>query len=84
MLYTESNFQLTLNGAHLELEPVGTQIDGDFLWIYQEFKLSSFPDGLRVTCTLLHELFAEEQNQVNLFHGELRSQQWGQSNEPRD
>ena len=83
LLYTEQHFQLTRNNEPLALDPVGAQIDGDYLWIYQEQNLKTYPEHLTVTCTLMHDLFPAQQNQVNLrvgdavrtlrFHQALRS-----------
>jgi len=70
LLYTEQNFQLTLNEQALALDPVGAQIDGDYLWIYQEYPMSDYPAGLQVECTLMHGFSPSQQNQVNLRVGD--------------
>jgi uncharacterized protein DUF6702 len=70
LLYTESHFEIVTQGHPLVLDPVGTQIEDDYLWIYQERILPEFPEALQVNCTLLHELFDDQENQVNLRVGE--------------
>ena len=70
LLYAERHFGLSREGEPLVLEPVGAQIDGDYLWVYQEYTADQPPDRLSVRCTLLHELFAEQQNQINLRVGD--------------
>ncbi len=70
MLYTESHFELAQKGQPLELEPVGAQIQGDYLWIYQERGMAQYPRELEVTVTFMHALDAAQQNQVNLRIGD--------------
>lgn len=70
LLYTQQHFQLRVGTTDLMLEPVGAQIDGDYLWVYQEQLLNNYPAGLSVQCSLLHELSTTQQNQVNLRVGE--------------
>lgn len=75
LLYVARHFALFVADKNLLLEPVGAQIDGDYLWIYQEVALTQWPQNLQVHCTLLHELFADQQNQVTLRVGETLSTQ---------
>ncbi|NOX49654.1 MAG: hypothetical protein GXP16_03850 [Gammaproteobacteria bacterium] len=68
--YVEEKFALSLDGQILSLDPVGTQIEGDFLWIYQEYAMKKLPKKIDVRCQLLHELYPNQQNQINLVVGE--------------
>ena len=70
MLYTEQHFRLTNEGQLRSLEPVGVQIDGDYLWIYQELPMSAYPETPSIECSLLHDVFPAQQNQVNLRIGD--------------
>ena len=70
MLYVEKHFSLRLADEPLELEPVGAQIDGDYLWLYQEMLMPGYPEGLQVHCSILQDLFEDQQNQVNLRVGD--------------
>ncbi|MEM8777886.1 MAG: DUF6702 family protein [Cyanobacteria bacterium P01_G01_bin.49] len=71
LLYAETHFKLLSDGEPLSLEPVGAQIEGDYLWVYQERRVAGPPAHLTVRCTLMHELFAQQRNQVNLRVGDL-------------
>jgi hypothetical protein len=70
LLYAEQHFSLSTAGQLRNLEPVGVQIDGDYLWIYQELPMVSYPESPRVECSLLHDVFPAQQNQVNLRIGD--------------
>lgn len=71
LYYVEQRFGLILDGKALELEPVGAQIDGDALWVYQEAKLKRPPDRLTVECRLLHAYHEDQQNQINWRIGQV-------------
>ena len=70
MFYIEKHFKLSQSAEELAPEAVGAQIAGDYLWIYQELALPKYPASLQVECTVLHELFPAQQNQVNLRIGD--------------
>ncbi len=70
LLYAEQHFKLSQAGRRLTLEPVGAQIDGNYLWIYQEHLMPHLPTPLRVECTLMHDVSPRHQNQVNLRIGD--------------
>ncbi len=70
MHYLERTFSLTSDGNQLELEPIGAQIDGDFLWLYQELKLPRLPDQLQLSCRVMQDFSAEQVNQVNFRVGD--------------
>ncbi len=70
MHYLERTFSLTSDGDPLELEPVGAQIEGDFLWLYQELELAKLPDQLQLSCQLMQDFSAEQVNQVNFRVGD--------------
>ncbi len=69
--YVEKKFALSVDDRVLSLDPVGTQIEGDFLWIYQQYAMKKLPKIIDVRCQLLHELYPNQQNQINLVVGEM-------------
>jgi len=80
MYYIEQHFKLTQGAEHLAPEAVGAQISGDYLWIYQELPMPQYPASLQVECTVLHDLFPAQQNQVNLRIGDyVRTLRFDQS-----
>ncbi len=70
MLYLERTFSLTSGGDPLKLEPIGAQIDGDFLWLYQEVQLGRLPDELQLSSRLMQDFSAEQVNQINFRVGD--------------
>lgn len=74
MLYVEDRFFVSSGEQQISLEPVGAQIEGDALWIYQEATLERPLVNLVVRTTLMHDVFEEQKNQINLIVGdEVRS-----------
>lgn len=69
MLYVEDKFGLERNAESIELAPVGVQIEGDYLWVYQKLDERTIPAGLSVTSTILFEINERQQHQVNLVVG---------------
>lgn len=70
LLYVEQNFRLQVGERQLQLDPVGAQVEGDNLWIYQEIVLQKYPSGLIVHCTLMQDVFSSQTNQVNFVVGD--------------
>mgnify|MGYP006272368483 FL=1 len=53
-------------GEALPLELVGTELEGDFLWVYQEMPAATLERVAAVRQEALQELWPEQVNQVNL------------------
>ena len=70
MLYVDRHFALTAGERTLALDPVGAQMDGDFLWVYQELKLERLPERLQVGCTLMQDFAVGQTNQVDFRVGD--------------
>lgn len=70
LLYTEEHFRLAQHGQPLQLEALGAQVLGDFLWVYQEVQLAAPPQGIEVRTTMLQAYFAQQRHQVNLKVGD--------------
>ena len=70
LFYVEQKFSLQLGDEVLQLDPIGAQVDGDNLWIYQEIAMEKFPAGLVVHCTLMQDVFPTQTNQVNFTIGD--------------
>lgn len=76
--YVGQHFAVGHHGEPVELTAVGAQIEGDYLWIYQERAMPVLLQGLEVRCDLLWDLFADAQNQVNFRVGdEVRTLRFG-------
>jgi len=72
-LYVRGNFTLKANGEPLALEPVGHEIDGPFVWVYDEIEI---PDEKIETLTIdnfiLRDVFPTQTNLVNVELGSFR------------
>ena len=74
MLYLEQRFSLALGPNELDLEPVGAQMIGDFLWMYQEQSEVPPPETLQARITLMQEYFPEQRHLLNLnIGGEIKT-----------
>lgn len=70
LLYTEEHFGLAQDGQQLQLEALGAQVVGDFLWVYQEVQLSAPPSTIEVETTMLQAYFPQQRHQINLSIGD--------------
>lgn len=57
---------LGLEGNPLPLEYVGQEIDGIYLWVYQEMSIPAQLNGLSVIHNVLRDLWPEQNNLVNI------------------
>ena len=65
--YVMERFQLaTLAGERLVLAPVGQQIDGANIWVYQEVAIPESLSGLKLKHQALQDIWASQQNLVNI------------------
>ncbi|HET8816340.1 MAG TPA: DUF6702 family protein [Pseudidiomarina sp.] len=65
--YVMERFQLaTLTGERLALVPVGQQIDGANIWVYQEVAMPKSLAGLKLKHQALQDIWASQQNLVNI------------------
>jgi len=62
----ERFFLLGLEGNTLPLAYVGQEIDGNFLWVYQEMPIPVQLNGLSVIHNALRDLWPEQNNLVNI------------------
>ncbi|MEM7099424.1 MAG: DUF6702 family protein [Pseudomonadota bacterium] len=69
MYYLESKFQVKVGDELLTLEPLGAQLDGDFLWLYQEVELTTPEPGISVDIRLLHEYYPQQSHHLNFQIG---------------
>lgn len=73
--YIYEKFQLNdATGAPIVLKPVGFEVEGKYIWIYQEARLREIGSGLAVHMDALQEVWPEQINQINVErHGHIRS-----------
>lgn len=68
-LYTADNFSLWTDNKPVELKTIGAEIDGDFLYVYQEAEMKKLPSSLTVDCFILRDVFPGYGNHVNIKDG---------------
>ena len=70
------------DGAPLELQYVGQEIDSAFLWVYQEMALPESLKGLGVIDNALRDIWPEQNNLVNIErNGQIQSLNFSGSTE---
>ena len=74
-VYVHERFALAGNGEAIPLTLRGSELDGEFLWVYQAAPLPEVPvTGLTVTHEALLDLWPDQQNLVNVEgRGPVRS-----------
>ena len=75
-IYVHERFNLyTPEGNQLLLSLRGTELDGDFLWVYQAIRYPESPlSGIAVSHAALRDLWPDQVNTVNLERdGEVRT-----------
>ena len=65
MLYIEQRFGLTDGGRKIALEPLGAEVEGEALLLYQTSKLAAPPKGLAIDNRILRDVFDGQTNLVN-------------------
>ena len=63
---TERFALLDANGSTLPLRYVGQDLDGSFLWVYQEMHLPGAMTSMSVVHNALRDVWAEQNNLVNI------------------
>lgn len=69
-VYVADRFALrAADGAPIPLEMVGVEVNGDFVFVFQEAPMAAEPATLTARSTILHEMFTDQRNQVNITLG---------------
>lgn len=66
VLYVESHFALTDGGKAIGLQPLGAEVEGEALLIYQECKLAQPPKALAINNQIFRDVFEGQTNLVNV------------------
>lgn len=76
-LYVRGNFFITLRGKVLELSPVGSEIDGTYVWVYDEVEIPRKRiKELTIENYILRDVWRDQANLVNLEIGDFRSSEF--------
>ena len=66
LTYVAQHFQLALAGHAVEFEPVGAELDGTYVFVYQELPLPSPPTAFVLSNTLLQDRGPKARAYVNV------------------
>jgi hypothetical protein len=67
--YVTRRFLLSVNGALVTPDYVGSEIEGGSLWIYQEVPAPGPSAQIRVNSQILTDVWARQENRVNIGGG---------------
>lgn len=82
--YVEKNFRVNVAGTRLILNAVGHEVEGKYIWVYQEAAISSPMCKLEFTLTAFQEIWSSQTNQVNVErHGRVQSVRLTKDNNPQ-
>jgi len=72
-LYTRGNFFMWLNGEQVTPAPVGVEVDGIYVWIYDEYPIPAQPvKTLTIDNSILRDVWEKQANLVNVEIGKFR------------
>ena len=73
--YVYARFSISDQDGHpIGLTPLGYEIEGRFIWVYQETAIPDTVTALRITHDALRDLWPEQKNLVNVeWDGQLKS-----------
>lgn len=66
MIYIEETFALTDGARRLELSPLGAEMQGEAILMFQECKLTAAPRNLAIENRILRDVFENQTNLVNV------------------
>ncbi|MEE9347004.1 MAG: DUF6702 family protein [Robiginitomaculum sp.] len=70
-LYVEDQFSIKTAGGPIALELLGAQIEGHYIYVYQQAEMLSAPASpLLIKCEILRALYAGQTNHVNIELGD--------------
>jgi hypothetical protein len=70
-LYVEAQFSIKITDASIALELLGAQIEGHYIYVYQQAEMLTAPAGpLLIKCEILRALFSDQSNHVNIALGD--------------
>jgi hypothetical protein len=66
MLYIEKQFTMTDGGKTIALQPLGAEMEGEAILVYQECRLATPPKVLSIVNGILRDVFEGQTNLVNV------------------
>jgi hypothetical protein len=66
IFYMEDTFMAASPQGPIMLTPIGAEVEGDYVYVYQEANLKTLPITISITDLTFHDIYDEQENQVNL------------------
>ncbi len=66
ILYMAGTFMAESPQGPIILDPIGAEVEGDYVYVYQEARLKALPTAVSITDLTFHDIYSEQENQVNL------------------
>ncbi|UTW55919.1 DUF6702 family protein [Kordiimonas sp. SCSIO 12610] len=74
ILYMEETFSFQSPSGQLELTPLGAEVEGDYVYVYQEASVKEIPPSITIQDLTFHDIYPEQENQVNIeYQGTVTS-----------
>lgn len=65
-LYVGQQFRIAGEKSDIDLDTLGAEIEGNYVYIYQQAEMDAAPDALYVQCNILRTVFSDQSNHVNV------------------
>lgn len=76
-LYTRGNFSISFDGSAVSLTPVGVEVEGPFVWVYDEAPIPDTPvESVTISNFVLRDVWRSQSNLVNLEIGKFRKSEF--------
>lgn len=69
MEYLQERWAVSVNGAEIDFEMIGGELEADVVWIYLESAKVKEPRTIDISNTTLIDIYDDQQNLVHLDHG---------------
>lgn len=65
-LFLSEQFAVAGSKSDIPLETLGAEIDGPYIWVYQQATGQARPEKLYIDCQILRAVFPDQSNHVNV------------------
>lgn len=65
-LFVGEQFRLAVEDNDIALDILGAEIDGNYVYIYQQAEMLAAPDALYIESNILRTVFSDQSNHVNV------------------
>lgn len=65
-LFVGRGFRIAGQTSDIALDILGAEIDGNYIYVYQQAEADAAPDMLYIDCNILRTVFSDQSNHVNV------------------